>query len=177
MRAIAKIDTNTNEVVDRISTGNVPTGVRVAPSGDYLITSNRTTDSVTITNLPDASSTQIPVGANPGRVRFSPDGTLAVTANKGDDTISLIDTKAKEELARIRVGKAPRAAEFTPDGSAILVANHADGSISVVDVAEQGVTQTIPVGPTPLGLLVTDSQAYISHEDTGEITVLKRTKA
>lgn len=50
----------------------------------------------------------VPVGDGPNWVTFSPDGKYVVVSNSGSDDVSIIDVKARRELARVKTGKIPK---------------------------------------------------------------------
>ena len=53
-------------------------------------------------------SKEIPTGKCPNWVAFSPDGKYCCVSNSDSDDCSIIDTRARQEVARIRVGKGPK---------------------------------------------------------------------
>ncbi|HKW61617.1 MAG TPA: hypothetical protein VJN89_03645 [Candidatus Acidoferrum sp.] len=50
----------------------------------------------------------LPVGNGPNWVAFSPDGKYVCVSNAGDDNVSIIDVKARREVARLKVGRVPK---------------------------------------------------------------------
>ena len=52
-------------------------------------------------------------------------GNLAYVANSGSNTISVLDLKARREIAVIGAGEEPVAARISPDGKTLVVANRA----------------------------------------------------
>ena len=53
-------------------------------------------------------SKAIPTGECPNWVAFSPDGKYCCVSNSGSDDCSIIDTRIRQEVARLRVGKGPK---------------------------------------------------------------------
>jgi YVTN family beta-propeller protein len=53
-------------------------------------------------------SKEIPTGECPNWVSFSPDGKYSTVSNSASDDASIIDTKTRREVARIKVGKGPK---------------------------------------------------------------------
>lgn len=53
-------------------------------------------------------SEEIPTGKCPNWVAFSPDGKYCCVSNSGSDDCSIIDTKTRREVARVKVGKGPK---------------------------------------------------------------------
>lgn len=50
----------------------------------------------------------VPVGDGPNWVAFSPDGKYVVVSNAGTDDVSIINVKARREVARVKTGKIPK---------------------------------------------------------------------
>jgi YVTN family beta-propeller protein len=50
----------------------------------------------------------IPVGKGPNWVAFSPEGRYCAVSNTTSNDCSVIDTKSRREVARVRVGHAPK---------------------------------------------------------------------
>lgn len=48
------------------------------------------------------------VGACPNWIAFKPDGRYCCVSNSGSDDCSIIDTRSRREIARIKVGKGPK---------------------------------------------------------------------
>jgi YVTN family beta-propeller protein len=50
----------------------------------------------------------IPTGDGPNWIVFTPDGKYACVSNTDSDDVSILDVKARREVARVRVGKVPK---------------------------------------------------------------------
>jgi YVTN family beta-propeller protein len=53
-------------------------------------------------------SLEIHTGACPNWITFSPDGRYCCVSNSGSDNCSIIDTRSRHEVARVKVGKGPK---------------------------------------------------------------------
>jgi YVTN family beta-propeller protein len=53
-------------------------------------------------------SRKIHIGKCPNWITFSPDGRYGAVSNSGSDDSSIIDTRTRRELARVKVGKSPK---------------------------------------------------------------------
>lgn len=51
---------------------------------------------------------RVPVGSGPNWVAFSPDGKYVCVSNAAEDDVSIIDVKARGEVARLKVGQVPK---------------------------------------------------------------------
>ena len=66
-------------------------------------------------------------------------GDRAYVANAGSNTISVLDLKARREIATIGAGEEPVEALPAPDGKTVVVPNRRGNSVSLVDPAARGV--------------------------------------
>jgi YVTN family beta-propeller protein len=64
---------------------------------------------------------------------------LAYAANSGSNTVSVIDLKARREVAQVGTGEQPVAARVTPDGNTVVVANRGGNSVSLIDATSRRV--------------------------------------
>jgi YVTN family beta-propeller protein len=53
-------------------------------------------------------SKEIPTGKCPNWIALSPDGVYCCVSNSGSDDCSIIDTRSRREVARLKVGKGPK---------------------------------------------------------------------
>ena len=102
---------------------SLPYGVAIAPDKTAIYVSASASDEVAVISVPrllhaartgdranDLSAAAgyieafIPTGRNPKAIALSPDGRYLYVANHLDDTISVIDTRARKEIATISLG-------------------------------------------------------------------------
>jgi YVTN family beta-propeller protein len=108
----------------------------------------------------------------------SPNGKTLYLCNQFDNNVSVVDVRAKKEVAKIVVDREPVAAAVTPNGKLLFVANllpagAADGGysaavVSVIDTSRKKVAVNIqlPNGSTGLrGVCVSPDEryAYVTH--------------
>ncbi len=67
----------------------------------------------------------IPLHSQPVSIDLDAAGDLAYVANSGSNTISVLDLKARREIAAIGAGEEPVEARITPDGKTVVVPNRA----------------------------------------------------
>jgi len=95
----------------RVSTGGTVSpshGIGVNPDGKTLWVNSGANRSVFVYSLPELKLLgQVPTGGHPAWINFSPDGTMAYVSNTEEGILSVIDTKRREEVARIPVGPKP----------------------------------------------------------------------
>jgi YVTN family beta-propeller protein len=96
--------------------------------------------SVSVINAENNSvAGNIQVHRRPVSIDLDTAGERAYVANAGSNTISVIDLKARREIAAIGAGEEPVQARPTPDGKTVVVPNRRGNSVSLVDPAGRGV--------------------------------------
>src|ERR1700676_486608 len=87
----------------------------------------------------NAVAANIQVHRQPVSIDLDTAGDRAYVANAGSNTISVIDLKARREIATIGAGEEPVEARPSPDGKTVVVPNRRGNSVSLVDPAMRGV--------------------------------------
>ena len=123
-----------------------PNPVAVAPSPTrnevYVVNSGRGANLgfVSVINAENNSvAANIQVHRQPVSIDIDATGDRAYVANAGSNTISVIDLKARREIAAIGAGEEPVQARPAPDGKTVVVPNRRGNSVSLVDPAKRGV--------------------------------------
>jgi YVTN family beta-propeller protein len=75
----------------------------------------------------------IPVHRRPVALALDPEGKLAYVANSASNSVSVVDLKARREVAVIGTGEEPVAVRVSPDGMTLAIANRRGNSVSLVD--------------------------------------------
>ena len=84
-------------------------GLDLSPDGKEIWATSLADSGVYVYELATRKlSKEIPTGECPNWVTFSPDGRYCCVSNSGSDDCSIIDTRTRREIARIRVGKGPK---------------------------------------------------------------------
>ncbi|HEY1209855.1 MAG TPA: YncE family protein [Terracidiphilus sp.] len=131
--------------VDReIVVGQKPVAVAVSPTRNevYVVNSGAADGqgSVSIINAENNTVTgAIYVHNLPVSIEIDSTGDLAYVANSGSNTISVLDLKARREIAVIGTGEEPAAARLSPDNKTLVVANRRGNSVSIFDPARRRV--------------------------------------
>jgi YVTN family beta-propeller protein len=152
------IDTASNQVVDRISTGRaMPEGIAASagPTGDRLYVADSLRDLLLVLDAATHQITPVPVGGVPKGVAVSPDSTRVYVANSQDNTVSVLRTDNNQIIAIPQVGARPQGTAVSPDGQQVFVTNQDAGTLSVLAATDPPrVLATIPSGRAPEGLTV-----------------------
>src|SRR5271157_313597 len=131
--------------VDReIVVGQKPVAVAVSPTRNevYVVNSGAADGqgSVSIINAENNTVTgAIYVHNQPVSIEIDSSGDLAYVANSGSNAISVLDLKARREIAVIGTGEEPAAARLSPDNKTLVVANRRGNSVSIFDPATRRV--------------------------------------
>jgi YVTN family beta-propeller protein len=84
-------------------------GLELSPDGRELWVTSLADGGVYVYDIATKQlSQEIHVGACPNWITFSPDGRYCCVSNSGSDDCSVIDTRSRREVARIKVGKGPK---------------------------------------------------------------------
>ncbi len=173
---IVVFNTDTGEIVKRVSTEQTPCDVVLSKDGGRLYCSNWSSNSVSVidTETLEVVST-IGVGDNPSDMLLHPDGRLFVCC-ANDNTVVVIDTATGSKIETIVTSLYPNAPEgSTPnslaldaEGETLYVANADNYNICVVEVEEKGESDVlgfVPTGWYPSAVAVSpdDSKLYIGN--------------
>lgn len=77
----------------------------------------------------------IPLEREPVSIDIDPRDDRAYIANSGSNTVSVVDLKARREIAILGAGEEPVEARISPDGKTLVVPNREAGSVSILDPA------------------------------------------
>jgi YVTN family beta-propeller protein len=84
-------------------------GIELSPDGKELWVTSLADSGVYVYDIATSHlSTEIHVGKCPNWITFSPDGHYGAVSNSGSDDSSIIDTRTRREVARVKVGKGPK---------------------------------------------------------------------
>jgi YVTN family beta-propeller protein len=84
-------------------------GVELSPDGKELWVTSLADGGVYVYDIASRElSPEILTGACPNWIAFSPDGHYCCVSNSGSDDCSIIDTRTRHEVARVKVGKGPK---------------------------------------------------------------------
>ncbi|HEY0455579.1 MAG TPA: beta-propeller fold lactonase family protein [Verrucomicrobiae bacterium] len=133
--AVAVIDTQTHDIVQRWKTEEHPNEMLLSRSGKYLYVANANRNTVSVIETATGKTVETlmaellpnsPPGSVPNSLALSPDGTALYVANANINTLAVFDVsepgKSKSQ-GFIPVGWYPTSVRATPDGKHLLVAN------------------------------------------------------
>jgi len=139
---IARIDTSSGEVADRIPLGLPVSGLALSPDEKKLfVTAGAAAGRVLEIDAETGRTLRtLPAGHSPTAPVVVPGGKTLCVCNRFDDDVSVLDIATGRETARIPVAREPVAAVFEPGGRRLFVANHlplgpADGEYTAAGVS------------------------------------------
>jgi YVTN family beta-propeller protein len=173
---IVVFNTNTREIVTRISVGVKPYQIALSADGKRLFVSNWSSSSISVI---DTATNQVirtlQVGLNPNDMKVTADGRLFVACSN-DNTVYAIDTQKLTVMERISTTQTSLAPEgSTPDALAVdnarkllYIANADNNSIAVAHIQSRShstVMGFIPTGwyPSALALMDKDHTLFIGN--------------
>jgi YVTN family beta-propeller protein len=84
-------------------------GLELSPDGHELWVTSLADGGAYVYDIATGKlSGEIHTGACPNWITFSPDGHYCAISNSGSDDCSIIDTRTRREVARVKVGKGPK---------------------------------------------------------------------
>ena len=148
-----------------------PNPVAVAPSPTrnevYVVNSGNGANMgfVSVINVENNSvAGNIQVHRRPVSIDLDATGDRGYVANTGSNTISVLDLKARREVAAIGAGEEPVEARPAPDGKTVVVPNRRGNSVSLLDPAARSVRAyfTGCPGASDAVVLPDSSKAFVS---------------
>ncbi|HVB34032.1 MAG TPA: hypothetical protein VNJ52_06645 [Patescibacteria group bacterium] len=109
-RVIARVDLPPAPPSACVLEPNTPThGIELSPGGSELWVTSLADSGVYVYDVATKKiSPEIHTGKCPNWIAFTPEGRYAAVSNSGSDDCSIIDTRTRREVARVKVGKGPK---------------------------------------------------------------------
>jgi YVTN family beta-propeller protein len=120
--------------------GTNPTGITANPKRNevYVVNSgpnqvNGPNGSISVIDAAkNAVVATIPVHRQPYFVEVNPAGDMAYVANSGSNSVSILDLKARREIAVVGTGEGPGLVRIAPDSKSLVVTNRVGNSVSIL---------------------------------------------
>ncbi|HET6146294.1 MAG TPA: YncE family protein [Polyangia bacterium] len=153
-KAVAVIDTSTNQVTNTIPVPTGPHGLVVTPDGAKVFVSSDGSSTVSvIATASDTVIASVDVGMTPHGLSISSDGKRVVCAGYGTDSVQVIDSATNQVVTRVAVPR-PHNSTISPDGKLAYVGSQQKDtpSIAVVDLDAGSVIASVPLANPPRAL-------------------------
>ncbi len=148
------IDTDTEEVVHRVSDVPAPVNSEFLGNTHIVGTGNRSDGSASFIDAHTGELlATVETGGGANIPYLGPDGNYWVSHN-GDQHISVLDPETFEILEEVTTGVNPHWIHFLPSGTRALVTNWGENSISVVDTSNYRELTKTTTGLNPNGIVV-----------------------
>jgi YVTN family beta-propeller protein len=173
---ITVIDPKTNQIVDRIPTGQPESHMLVITrDGKRAYTSNAHAGTVSAIDLVARKVTAvIPISSYAQRIALSVDDALAFTADQTEPRLAVIDARTNQRkqwvaLPGIAYGTAP-----TPDGRWLVIALPSVNKVGVLDLTSMQLARTFDVPKAPQEVVVRPDgrYAYVSCDASRQVAVI-----
>jgi YVTN family beta-propeller protein len=154
---LAAIDLDTQTVIWKMPTGNVPAGVWMTPGDQYLLIGITGEDNVQVIDWKNRKEVKrILTGKGAHNFRPLGDKKHVFVSNRIASTISLINMQTLEKVGDITsLPAGPDDMEITPDGKTLWVTFRFSKKVGVIDIPSMKLITVIPVGKSPHGVFFT----------------------
>jgi YVTN family beta-propeller protein len=174
--SVSVIDPRTNEIVDRLPTGQPESHMLVLTrDGRRAYTANVHVGTVSAIDVAAKKVLAvIPISAYVQRVALSVDDRLLFTADQGAPRLAVIDTATNERtrwvsLPGIAYGTAP-----TPDGRFLVIALLSVNKVGLLDLRSMELVRTLDVPKAPQDVVVRPDGrvAYVSCDASRQVAAI-----
>jgi YVTN family beta-propeller protein len=191
---ITLLDPVAGQVLQRISVGKRPRGIKLAPGGKLLYVAlsgspnagpgvdesklpppDRSADGIGVVDLATFKLLRtLPSGQDPEAFDLSPDGRTLFISNEETAEVTVLDIATARVTRRVAVGREPEGVTVRPDGKVVYVTCEGDGEVVAIDTATFKVISHMPTELRPRSVVFTrdGSTAFATAERGAAVTVL-----
>jgi YVTN family beta-propeller protein len=192
--AVAVVDPDAGQVVERIPVGKRPRGLRVSRDGTQLLVAvsgspiagpgvdesklpppDRSADGIAVVDLASRKLVRtIPSGPDPESFDISPDGKMLYASNEDASEMTALDLSTGTIRGRVHVGEEPEGVTVRPDGRVVYVTCEGDNIVAAVDTTTMTVLSRMTTGARPRAVVFTldGALAFVTTENGGAVTLL-----
>jgi len=173
---VSVIDGTTHRVVDTITTGGRPRGIRISSDGKrvYVAVSAPIDDQqaegfdkiVVIDTADGTVIDSINVNTDPEQLAVDPGQRYIYVSNEDTGTATITDIATGEPVKSLITGIEPEGVTISPDGRWVYVMAETSNTVTVIDTQEQEVVKTFNVGVRPRDAAFSPDakRAYVTSE-------------
>lgn len=192
--AVVIVDPAAGAVVERITVGKRPRGIRVLRDGTTLLVAlsgspiagpgvdesklppaDRAADGIGVVDLKTRKLVRmLPSGQDPESFDLSPDEKTLYVSNEETAQMSVLDFVSGTLKTHVAIGDEPEGVTTTPDGREVWVTCEDDNQVFAVDTATLQVVARIDVGSRPRSVVFTrdGTTAFVTNENSASVTVV-----
>ena len=164
-------------MVGAIATGRAPAGIVFDQDRGQAYAALSGDDVIEVINIFTGEITgriRLNSGDEPVSLCLTPDGNTLLSVNRGSNTVSILETKGRFEVKRLKVGEDPVSAVIDPTGLRAYIMNSMSRSISAVDMPGKVVFATIALEGIPLqgAFNRNGDKLYVINRDIPDLTVI-----
>jgi YVTN family beta-propeller protein len=148
-----------------------PVDVVLTPDGQWLLTANQTSDTVSLVRAGDGTvASEVACGKHPSAIALSPDGRRVLVSGtySGELNVLAIEDGRLQAAGSVRLGFEPRGIAVSPDGRVAYVALTAANEVAVVDLESLKCVANIAVGRWPRYLAITPDGTRLAIGESGD---------
>lgn len=172
---VSVIDTETNEVIQTIATGERPRGILLSKDFTRLYVCASDSDAVQVYDVATGKLLHdLPSGADPEQFALHPDNRHLYIANEDDAIATVVDVESRTVVAQIDVGVEPEGMAVSHDGKWAIVTSETTNMAHWVDTATQQLVDNTLVDTRPREAKFTadDKELWVSSEIGGTVSVI-----
>jgi YVTN family beta-propeller protein len=195
---IVVIDPVTAQVVERISVGKRPRGLKVARDGKTLYVAlsgspiagpgvdesklppaDRAADGIGVVDLATRKLVRtLPSGQDPESFDLSLDGKTLYVSNEETAEMSVLDLSTGSITTRVKIGGEPEGVTVRPDGREVYVTCEEDNEVYAVDTTTMKVVGRMKTAARPRSIVFTrdGGTAFVTDENAATVTILNPAK-
>jgi YVTN family beta-propeller protein len=191
---ITVLDPAAGQVLQRLSVGKRPRGIKLSPDGKLLFVAlsgspnagpgvdesklpppDRSADGIGVVDLATFKLLRtLPSGQDPEAFDLSPDGKTLYISNEETAEVTVLNVATGKVARRVPVGKEPEGVTVRPDGKVVYVTCEGDAEVVAIDTATLKVLSHMHTEPRPRSVVFTrdGSTAFATAERGAAVTVL-----
>ena len=167
-------------VLDTVVLGNLllgaePYRVAVSEISDVAYVTNRSSDYVTIIDVPgDSAIGTISVGGKPAGIAVHRTNDRVYIASEVTNLLTVVDGATHGVVGTVALGETPAGVAIDEDVGLVFVALPGSNRIAVIDAVGLTPTDTVTVGSNPhwLAFVRGNHRLYVSNTGDGTVTVI-----
>jgi YVTN family beta-propeller protein len=191
--SVVVVDPIGKTVVQKISVGKRPRGLKISPDGTKLLVAlsgspiggpgvdesklppaDRAADGIGVIDLATHSVIKkYDSGSDPESFAISLDGKMIFVSNEDTGEMTALDLESGEIKAKVKVGEEPEGVTTGPDGRVVFVSCEGSNEVVAIDTTTFKVVGHIPTGPRPRSIAFSKDGAigFVASENSGTLTV------
>lgn len=174
------LDTKTGAILARVPVGKEPEGVRVSPSGNWVLVTNESDNSISIIDTKTLKVVKsVTVGKRPRDIAFTPDSKTAYVSGEFDSSlyrIHLPEGTPVERVVQLDKDARPMSVRLDAKRQRVYASTGRGGKVAVLDISGPApkLIQEVAVGTRPWGIALSKdgSRLYTANGPSNDVSVV-----